>query len=180
MPVNVPVTRHCLIDDCQKSYKWGRYCPMHAKRLRRYGTPLKTKRPNHGLVSTPGYASWKGMRARCYTKTNRKYKDYGARGIEVCERWRESFTNFYQDMGAKPGQEYSLNRINNDGNYEPTNCEWATPEVQANNKRVNLFVTHEGKTRTVAQWARDLGIPATSIVWRINNGRTGSEVLYGN
>lgn len=87
-----------------------------------------------GNMSTE-YRSWSGMIQRCECERNKRYSRYGGRGISVCTRWRNSFSNFLSDMGRKPGPEYSLDRINNDGNYEPENCRWATLSQQAMNRK---------------------------------------------
>jgi hypothetical protein len=81
------------------------------------------------------YNAWRNMKSRCYSVKNDSYKYYGARGIKVCNRWLHSFKNFLEDMRYKPGPEYSLDRINNDGNYEPKNCRWATAKEQSRNTR---------------------------------------------
>jgi hypothetical protein len=81
------------------------------------------------------YNSWSAMLQRCYYKKNRHYKDYGARGIKVCARWRKSYPAFLKDMGRRPSPEHSLDRIDNDGNYTPHNCRWATASQQQTNKR---------------------------------------------
>lgn len=90
----------------------------------------------HEKTETAEHRSWTGLLSRCYNRRNQKFHRYGARGITVCDRWRgeHGFEHFLADMGTKPGPEYSIDRINNDGNYEPGNCRWATAKQQANNQ----------------------------------------------
>lgn len=87
------------------------------------------------VAEHPLYQTWNGMKTRCYAITNRAYKNYGGRGIRVCERWLNSFEDFVKDMGLRPPGKYSIDRINNDGNYSPENCRWATITQQNRNKR---------------------------------------------
>lgn len=86
-------------------------------------------------IRPPGYICWSDMKKRCYNKNNKRFKDYGGRGIVVCERWLNYYENFLSDMGVRPTSKHSLDRINNDGIYEPSNCRWATRTVQDMNRR---------------------------------------------
>src|SRR6266566_1115227 len=110
-----------------------------------------------GNVSSE-YMAWRGMRARCGNENHKHYKDYGGRGITVCERWAESFEAFLADMGLKPSPEHEIDRIQNDGNYEPGNCRWALPIEQANNKRNNRLFTIGDRTKTIDEWVRESSI----------------------
>jgi hypothetical protein len=93
---------------------------------------------------------------------NPGYKRYGARGITICARWRTDFVAFLEDMGPRFSRHYSLERIDNAGNYEPSNCRWATVREQANNRRSNRWIEHNGDCRTLAEWARSAGIQGTN------------------
>ena len=89
----------------------------------------------HGKFGTNIYSVWAGMKSRCYYEKNENYINYGARGIKVCERWKNSFENFYKDMGDKPSAKHQLDRIDNDGDYDPSNCRWVTPSENCLNRR---------------------------------------------
>ena len=101
------------------------------------GIPAANK--THGMTHSPTYRSWISMRQRCNPKHSGKYGSYYDKGITVCDRWQNSFVSFLEDMGVRPGIEYTLNRINNDGDYEPDNCEWATWEEQNSNESPRSF-----------------------------------------
>ena len=117
----------------------------------------------HGMKNTRTYKLWQAMKMRC----NRIHQDYSCRGITYCDRW-ESFENFYLDMGEVPNG-MSLDRIDFNGNYEPSNCRWATQEQQANNKRSSVFIEWQGKKQTVTQWAKDLNMHPDKLRSRLRN-----------
>jgi hypothetical protein len=133
------------------------------------------RRAKHGMYKSKVYHAWQTMRDRCNNSNNARFHRYGGRGITVCDRWHE-FDNFYADMGDAP-HGTSLDRIDTDGNYEPSNCRWATPKQQSNNTSTNTHVTYNGKTQTLAEWAAELGIPYSRIVYRHARGWTPPELF---
>lgn len=130
----------------------------------------------HGMHKSREYQVWADMKTRCRNPRCRIYKHYGGRGISVCERWQK-FENFYADMGPRPGPEYSLDRIDNDGNYEPGNCQWAVKSQQNSNKRTNTYVTYQGKEYTVCGLADKLGIPRSTLQKHIWNGLSAEDAV---
>ena len=133
-------------------------------------------RTTHGMKYTPEYVSWNAMKGRCLNKNDPAFKNYGGRGIKVCARWKKSFENFFADMGPRPSLDYGIDRINNNGNYEPSNCRWATAKEQSSNKRTTVLLTHNGLTLTMAEWARRLGITRTGL-WQRLKTKTVEESL---
>lgn len=134
------------------------------------------KKP-HGRTGTPEYQAWTAMLKRCYLKSNAAYENYGGRGIIVCPRWRKSFINFFTDMGTRPTTKHSLDRINNDGNYELANCRWATHSEQMINRRTTPLITYDGITLSAAEWADKIGIFRKTISRRIRSGWSVEETL---
>lgn len=119
----------------------------------------------HGSTPRLVYLAWTEMKRRCRDPRRREYPRYGGRGIAICARW-ESFTAFRDDMGPRPDGA-SLDRIDNEGNYEPSNCRWAVPIVQANNRRNNIRLSFCGESLTLAEWSRRTGIPYGALHRRV-------------
>ena len=128
----------------------------------------------HGLTRVghihPLFNTWYNMISRCYHSYEASYKIYGGRGIEVCDRWRNSFVNFLEDMGDKPSPNTSIDRIDGNGNYEPSNCRWATAKQQQNNLRSNRLITYNGETKNLTQWAESIGITCACLSERFKRG----------
>ncbi len=123
----------------------------------------------HGMTNTPTWKSWQSMKARCYDKNHEYYKYYGGRGITVCDRWRESFENFLEDMRERPSG-MTLDRIDSNKEYFKENCKWSTTKEQNRNKRSNILLTYNNETKTLAQWAKELNMGYMKLWHRIKNG----------
>lgn len=119
---------------------------------------------------TPEFHAWMNMIQRCTATKWRRYADYGGRGIRVCERWMSSFEAFLEDMGARPTPHHSLDRIDNNGNYEPGNCRWATRKEQYRNRRSNHVVTVGNTTAVLSDWAAAAGINKVTLRSRLKRG----------
>lgn len=134
----------------------------------------------HGKTGTAEHRIWKGMVSRCHNKNVHNYKDYGGRGIYVCDRWRITgggFMAFLTDMGERPSDEHSIDRIDNNGPYSPDNCRWADKETQVNNKQDSRKIEHNGQVKTLAQWAKVIGLTRKSIALRLDRGWSISDAL---
>lgn len=127
--------------------------------------------------TTPEYYAWVDMRRRCNNPTFRVYYNYGGRGIKVCERWNNSFAAFLEDMGIRPSANHSLDRIDNDGDYEPGNVRWSTKLEQDNNRRTNVILTIDGVSHTIAEWSRISGVEVSLLSWRIKHGWPAERLL---
>jgi hypothetical protein len=121
----------------------------------------------HGMTATRTYWVWSQMIGRCTNPKQMYYSLYGGRGIKVCDRWLNSFEAFYEDMGECPDG-LSIDRINNDGDYKPENCRWATPKEQARNRKSNRILTWRGETRCLSEWSERLGISRSVLHARIS------------
>ena len=130
----------------------------------------------YGLIKKiPEYRIWTDIKTRCYNKNHSSYSNYGGRGIKMCDRWLESFDNFFEDMGKRPSKKYTLDRINNDGNYEKYNCRWATQSQQCRNQRRNHLITHNNKTQTLIDWVEELNLDYNLLERRLNHNKWSFE-----
>lgn len=123
------------------------------------------------------YTAYLNMILRCYNPKARGYERYGAKGIKVCSKWLQCFANFYSDMGTKPTSKHSLDRIDNKKGYSPENCRWATSKEQSENRRNTIWLEFNGKRMTATSWAKEVGLPVTSVYTRIANGWSPERVL---
>ena len=153
------------IGDLRHSVKPTRSCGCLQKE--RAATSGK-KNITHGLSDSRVFSIWMGMKRRCYYHNDKAFERYGGRGITVCERWLDSFENFFEDTGEPPSNEHTIDRMNVNGNYTPENCRWATNEEQANNKRTSDLLTFNGKTQSLTLWARELHIKTITLRTRIH------------
>lgn len=130
----------------------------------------------HGLSRCRNYRRWQAIIDRCIKKNSQNYHYYGDRGIKVCSRWLK-FENFLKDMGSPPTPRHTIERIDNDGNYEPKNCKWGTMKEQGNNRRNSRIINHLGMSMTVSQWGDYLGISAGLIFSRLQIGWSNERAL---
>lgn len=119
---------------------------------------------------TPEHRSWQAMLSRCYNSKHEAYGNYGGRGIVVCAEWRDNYQQFLKDMGRRPTLAHTLERIENNGNYEASNCCWATKKEQLRNRRNNTVLQYQGRTMTLAEASELSGIGRATIGWRLRNG----------
>ena len=171
-----PVYWKCLCDCGNITY----VRPMNLKRnmVKSCGCLHHRGNPSHNLSHTRIYRIYKKIKRRCYVKDDPAYKDYGGRGIYMCDEWKESVENFYNwAMQNGYSDNLSIDRIDNNSGYSPENCRWATTKMQCNNRRSNIVVTIGNKTMNVAQWCEELGLNKGSIYSRIEKGWNPVEAL---
>lgn len=126
-------------------------------------------RISHGMSRTSTYKIWENMKLRCSSKSQRSYNNYGGRGISVCDKWK-TFNGFIEDMGTRPSKKHTIERIDNDGNYEPGNCKWATYVEQATNRRNTIKILVDGELKAIAELSESCGIPYKNLYDRLRAG----------
>lgn len=167
---------HCLCD-CGGSTR-ARSCDLKQLRVRSCGCyqrcVARQMFTTHGMAvggrRSPELETWQHMLSRCYGSGDKRYKNYGGRGIRVCERWRVNCATFLADMGRRPTPQHSLDRIDNDGDYTPENCRWATRVEQRRNRRDNRRLVVNGETKTMSEWCAMFEVPIDRIRARLKLG----------
>jgi hypothetical protein len=158
------------------------YCQSCSRTLK---NPARTHNESDAMArgkrraGSPEYRIWKAMKTRCYNPKYKQFKDYGGRGIKVCERWLESYENFLADMGRRPTSKHSIERRKNDENYSPDNCYWATSHEQRRNRRTTVLVEINGRTQCVTDWMKELNVSKSTYCWRKRKGWSNEEALLG-
>ncbi len=173
----------CQIAGCSNKvyllkYQW---CSLHYWRWYRSGNPEYTKHPPHGYTGTTEFTIWVDIKMRTGNPADPAYKNYGGRGIKFYEPWRESFLTFREylenSIGLRPNKQLTLDRIDNNKDYEPGNLKWSTLFEQANNRRNNVLMTLGNRTQTIMQWCKELGLNYATVKSRLRGGLSDSEAL---
>lgn len=140
---------------------------------------LSRREKTHGKSNTKLFYLWAGIKQRCFNSNHKNYSRYKGRGITMCDEWKNDFMEFY-NWAIKSGykENLTIERINNDGNYEPSNCRWATRKEQANNTSRNHFINFNGETHTMAEWSKILGITSSAFYSRVRKGLPIQRCFY--
>jgi len=170
--VEIICPKHGMFYQISGNHLMGQGCPECGKEK------LSDANTTHGKIFFKEYKTWQNMKTRCYNSNNKHYNRYGGRGIKVCDRWLNSFENFFADMGECP-EGFSIDRIDNDKNYCPENCRWATQKDQCNNKSNNVFLTIRGKTMTISEWCQDTGQNYERARARLKRNWTPEQAIFG-
>lgn len=169
----------CLCD-CGKSVEISRRNLLHYN-TKSCGCLRMDVVTKHGMYQDTTYRSWQSLLDRCRNQNRRSYKNYGGRGITVCDRWNPekggSFENFLEDMGEKPNKKFSIERINVNGNYEPNNCCWASAKVQSYNKTNTVIIEYKGRKYNVGEFSKLTGLTKKQITTRLSKGMSCDEIV---
>lgn len=140
---------------------------------------LLERNTKHNMTHTRIYKIYQGLIQRCYNSNNPAYKNYGGRGIKVCDEWKNDFLSFYNwAINNGYNNELTLDRINNNGNYKPNNCRWVTVKKQSNNRRSNHYITYNGETHSISEWSSILKIPYSMLNHRIQRKWDIEKALF--
>ena len=171
----------CKIEGCERPFHAKGLCKMHHKRYKKHGDPTTLKHESHNMRYSPEYRVWQGMKDRCFNYKSTFYYRYGGRGITVCERWKNSFISFYEDMGERPFDGYDLDRIDNDGDYEPDNCRWISHlencrnSTQTKLRKVDAQDIKNNKNNYSVKYLSLLYGVSENAIYSIKNGRTWGD-----
>lgn len=143
---------------CRQCYAMAQIKPLDQR------STYKWERPTEFKI-------WDSMIQRCENPKHKSFGNYGGRGIAVCQAWRDSYKQFFSDVGERPSPKHSIDRINNQGNYEPSNVRWASSQQQTRNSRRNRYITAFGRTQVLEDWASELGLASQSLIWRLDVGK---------
>lgn len=153
---------------------------LHKEKASKQGLANATHGNARRCGNSSEYDAWNHMKGRVFNTRNMAYKDYGGRGITMCNRWSDpssGFVQFLEDMGKRPSPQHSIDRIDVNGNYEKDNCRWATQETQMNNTRRSKYITAFGRTQTISMWAKEIGIKYATLFYRINKGMNPEDAM---
>ncbi len=146
-------------------------------KIKSCGCLRQENRIKHNGSHRPEYYIWSSMKYRCQNPKDKRFLSYGGRGIQVCTKWKQSFQTFFEDMGPRPSKDYSINRIDNDGDYTPSNCEWATSREQSRNTIKTRIISYQGKTQCLKDWAKELSLNYDTTISRLNVGYSVKEAF---
>ncbi len=181
VPIQAKPKKICYAPNCERRGTSLGMCQTHYMRMRRYGDFNAHPFIKHGEARsekrTAEYAIWLSMITRCTNPKANNYHLYGGRGIRICDKWRQSFMEFLSDVGRRPHPDLTIDRLDNDGHYEPGNVRWSTIKEQGNNRRTNHVLTVDGVSKTIMQWAESTGISRTTIGSRVQSGWSMSDAI---
>jgi hypothetical protein len=150
----------------------GKYC---SKECRAIG--IRTHGESIGGISSIEHKTWSSIKFRCLNPKSENFPRYGGRGITICDKWINNFAAFLSDVGRRPSDKHSIERINNNGNYEPGNVRWATKKEQGQNRRDNVVMTFNGETHCIKEWSRITGISERALGYRYKRGLTLQRIF---
>lgn len=165
----------CLCDCGNATYLTGG--ALRSGNTKSCGCNLIPSHTTHGMAYSPEYKAWMMIKERCFDPNCENWERYGGRGITICPEWADDFSAFLAHVGRRPRPSDSIERIDNDGNYEPGNVKWATKKEQARNRRSNVLLTYNNETMTLIEWSERTGFSHATISQRLRRGMTVEQAL---